>query len=455
MNLTEVLTILETVDNLPDMGYNNNVCGIFYLQTILNKNCRSSAATEISMRLHKFMIMGAAVLCAMLLSVGLTGCQTAETTVSDATDDATESESQTIPETEPETEPETTAVPETEEETVDPTRETIDTAYLYNYDNDDPDRLYFSRLTGEPTTKALYYQRPAAIMINNIRKACPQIGISDADVIIECMCEGGITRLMMLKSDYASLDVVGSIRSAREYFVDYAQAFGAVFVHAGGSDQAYRELKQRAIDHIDGVNGVNVADTFFRDQERWDSMGMEHSLMTSGDRIVRDFVYQKFQLFLPNNQIDSFHFVEYGTVDAMAEAEEATDVCVPYGYSYQPEFVYDNESQTYLRYEYGEPHIDGTDQSQLAFTNLLILSCRHTNLGDEKGHIDVVTEGSGDGYYVSMGKYVPIHWEKKTVDAVLELTTEDGAVLQMNCGKTFVEIVSDTVFRTIEMDITD
>ena len=177
--------------------------------------------------------------------------------------------------------------------------------------------------------------------------------------------------------------------------------------------------------------------------------------MTSGDRIVRDFVYQKFQLFLPNNQIDSFHFVEYGTVDAMAEAEEATDVCVPYGYSYQPEFVYDNESQTYLRYEYGEPHIDGTDQSQLAFTNLLILSCQHTNLGDEKGHIDVVTEGSGDGYYVSMGKYMPIHWEKKTVDAVLELTTEDGAVLQMNCGKTFVEIVSDTVFRTLEMDITD
>lgn len=321
-------------------------------------------------------------------------------------------------------------------------------------ETDDPEPsqepLYFSRLTGEPTTAELYAQRPAAIMINNVKKACPQIGVGKADIIFECMCEGGVTRLMMLTTDYTSIDVIGSIRSSREYFVDYAQAFQAIYVHAGGSDQAYIEMKERNIDHVDFVNGRNPAGTFYQDPDRRVNMGYEHSLMTTGEAIAKDFLYHQLSLTYDEDTEDSFHFMPYGTAWVPTDGADAAQVKIPYTASHSPQFVYDADAQIYRRYQFnGVLHIDGATNEPLTFTNVLILCCPHTALGDAKYHIDVQTEGEGDGYYLTMGKCVSIHWKKETADAPLVLQYADGTPVLLNCGKTFVNVVSPSVFSKI------
>ena len=57
--------------------------------------------------------------------------------------------------------------------------------------------------------------RPIAVMFPTDKTAQPQYGISHADVLYECMEEGGISRQMGIIQDWESLDKIGNIRSCR------------------------------------------------------------------------------------------------------------------------------------------------------------------------------------------------------------------------------------------------
>ena len=83
------------------------------------------------------------------------------------------------------------------------------------------DGQMFSYLTGEPVDEKIGLQRPYAIMINNIKEGLPQSGVSQAEMIYEAQVEGGITRLMALFQDVDHVEKIGSIRSARHYYIDY------------------------------------------------------------------------------------------------------------------------------------------------------------------------------------------------------------------------------------------
>lgn len=76
-----------------------------------------------------------------------------------------------------------------------------------------------------PDTKS----RPYAVMINNIGVARPlQSGLQDAYIIYEMIVEGGLTRYMALFLDQ-STERIGSIRSARHYYLDYALENDAIY----------------------------------------------------------------------------------------------------------------------------------------------------------------------------------------------------------------------------------
>lgn len=91
------------------------------------------------------------------------------------------------------------------------------------------DGQMFSYLTGEPVDKKIGLQRPYAIMINNIKEGLPQSGVSQAEMIYEAQVEGGITRLMALFQDVDHVEKIGSIRSARHYYIDFAKDNDAIY----------------------------------------------------------------------------------------------------------------------------------------------------------------------------------------------------------------------------------
>ena len=70
-------------------------------------------------------------------------------------------------------------------------------------------------LTGMPMEEEYESLRPVAVMLNNLKAAQPQLGVSRADIIYEVPAEGGITRMLAVYQTLDNVETLGSIRSAR------------------------------------------------------------------------------------------------------------------------------------------------------------------------------------------------------------------------------------------------
>lgn len=313
---------------------------------------------------------------------------------------------------------------------------------------------YTNPLTGLAADSDRLNERPVAVMVNNLYDALPQEGILDADIMYECLVEGGITRLMCVISDYEDLGVIGSVRSSRPYYLDLTRNHDAIYVHAGGSDDAYIEIKSRGINNLDGVN-MYIPNMFYRDEKRLETMKYEHTLMTTGEKIKAGIEYKKYRTTLDEEYKgkDAFNFVEFGE-ERVLSGDSAKCVWLPYSKYQTARFDYNSTQNVYFRYQFEDmPHMDGERNEQISFTNLLILICEANPTGDSKGHIDVVTENEhGEGYYCYGGKCEKITWSKPTADSQITYYGADGNELVVNRGKTFISIFPDYNEASIEFD---
>lgn len=315
---------------------------------------------------------------------------------------------------------------------------------------------YTNPLTGLAATKDVSNNRPIAVMINNIEYAMPQVGISKADVLYECLAEGGITRLVMVTCDYDAIETIGSVRSSREYYIDFAKNHDAIYVHAGGSDEAYSQIHSRAIDHLDGVRtdsrtGINVSgQVFYRDQDRLATMAYEHTLMTSGQRILDGIATMGYRTTLNEGFTDPMLPVDWGWSVAL-NGDDAKHIKIPYrGSAHTTEYEYNPKACNYSRFQFNhQEHIDGATGNQLTFKNILLLEMTHSSKGDDKGRLNVYTTGSGSGLYITCGKMIPITWSKDTVDSALVLKDSGGNPLVINRGKTAINIVDSGLWSSV------
>ncbi len=304
---------------------------------------------------------------------------------------------------------------------------------------------FINKLTGTETTEGLAGIRPVAIMINNLKVALPQQGISHADIMYEVLAEGGITRLLCLFTDYASLPETGSVRSSRDYYIDLSDAHDAIYVHCGTSPQATQVLKARKTNNMDGIY-FNTP--FYRNNERKKNMGTEHSMMTSGERLVKGIEEKGYR-----TTSDAKQPLNFNTVDTPLETGLVADyVKLVFSYYQTVELEYDAESGIYMKKQYGVPHIDSNNDEQLSFENAVILYCNQGLIkGDTAGRLHVDFYGDGEGYYISNGEYKKIKWHKDDRTTPYVLYEEDGVTeLVLNPGKTYIAIApigADTVIE--------
>ena len=296
-------------------------------------------------------------------------------------------------------------------------------------------------LTGLPTLYDITKKRPVSIIVNNIDVSLPQEGISQADVLYECLAEGGITRLLCLITDYSKIGEIGSIRSVRDYYLDFVQNHDAILVHAGGSPDGYAGIKERDIDNVDGVNNP-PPNVFYRNQERRQSMGYENSLMSDGQKIVSGIVYLKYRTNIKDGFNSPLDFVKYGTSADMSNGQAAEHVYIPFSTYEIVDMVYNAETGLYDRSQFdGVPHVDSETGEQLSFKNIFILFCDSGLVpGDDKDRIYVGTTGSDTCYYITDGKAIEVKWSKETRDSEIVFTHLDGTPLEINRGKTYIAV---------------
>lgn len=313
-------------------------------------------------------------------------------------------------------------------------------------------KKYYSYLTGLECTRTEQRKRPVSIIINNIRQAMPNVGISHADIIYECLAEGGITRLMMVLTDYENVSVFGSVRSSREYFIDLSRSHDTIYVHAGGNPQDYDQFDKRAIDRIDGVN-MNFPNTFYRDAQRRKTMALEHTLMTSGAGIIAGIKQAKYRTTLNSDYKGAFKFNEK-IKDIGGTDNTANYVWVPYSNGFAPEFIYNPDDKLYYRKQFGAAHIDGETGEQIRFQNVVVMFAEYTpftesEIARKEGHLACKLTGDGYGFYITNGKYKTIQWKKDTRDSVLNFFNLDGSELYLNPGKSFICVTSKAYNKNV------
>lgn len=318
----------------------------------------------------------------------------------------------------------------------------------------EPIPLYNNPLTGEGTQTDLSAARPVAIMLNNLRKALPQCGVAQADIIYEVPAEGGITRMMAVFQSLDGVDTLGSVRSARPYYVELAAGLDAIFIHAGGSDDAYSAIKKHGVFNIDGVNGPYGGTMFYRDSARKQNAGFEHSLFTSKGRIEK-LLSGSLSKMRQTHKEDYSLPLAFAKDGTPAGGAAATSIGVEFSYYKTGKFTYDPENGTYLVEQHIDkhdlPYVDGSDGTQVAVTNVLVLKT-DVNLikGDSAGRLTVRLTGSGSGYFACGGAYIPITWSKESPSAPFHFTTADGQPLTLGVGTSYINIVDDSSSVTFQ-----
>ncbi len=281
-------------------------------------------------------------------------------------------------------------------------------------------------------------KRPVAVMVNNSSSSLPQYGVGEADIIVETLVEGGITRLMAIYGDYTQVPDVSAVRSCRFYYPAISESFDAIYTHWGADEITARPLLYTwGIDNIDGIAGQY--DLFARDQERL-NMGyaLEEASVFYGTKLVEALEENDHRTDLEDDkQETAFSFLTSATAP---EGEEASEVTVDFegGMDYYSDFTYNEEEEVYYKDHNGKAHIDGISEENLTFTNLLIFETEIGYMSDGNRRDMDVTGENKSGYYISQGVAQKITWTKDGIEGKIELFDESGNPLNINSGKSYI-----------------
>ena len=300
-----------------------------------------------------------------------------------------------------------------------------------------PEGMVLSDLTGEFIDEALENQRPIAVMVDNESIALPHYGMTEADIIYEVInstANDRVTRFMALVKDWDSVDQIGSIRSARATNCMLAMEWNAVLCHDGGPFYINDYVALPSLDNLSGgfsriPNGKSREFTEY---------------ITTGevaDRLDDSNIEVEY-----NNHYEGTHFTFANDVEL--DGDSATYIAPPFPHN-SSELAYDEETQLYYYSEYGDPHLDpANDDAQLCFKNVIIQEAdmyTHKVDGvnyDENGYMYYQLENSsGRGYYAVNGKVIPITWQKGSLTSPTQYFDDYGNELVLNVGKTYIALV--------------
>ena len=286
--------------------------------------------------------------------------------------------------------------------------------------------------------------RPYAVMINNISTVWDyQCGLEDAYLVYEIIVEGGYTRLMALFKD-KSLDRIGSVRSSRHYFLDYAKENDAIYVHFGWSPQAESDMSAL------GVNNINFMS--YNGYTRDYSLGLatEHTAFTTTSKIMEGANYYGYSTTSTVKPLLNYS-VKSIDLSSMEDAIIASRVHIGYSNSRSTSFEYDSVNKVYNRFQNDRVHKDYVTGKQYTAKNIIAYQVANYAISsDYKGRQTIENIGSGSGWYISEGYAIPITWEKTSRSSKTVYKYQNGKELKVNDGNTYIQIFPSTQSITIE-----
>ena len=236
---------------------------------------------------------------------------------------------------------------------------------------------------------------------------------------------------------------IGTIRSSRHNFIDYALESDAIYVHYGWSHYAEDDEKSGSINYINGL----FDKPFWRNNP--ENLASEHTAFTSTDKIKQTVNDKKFK-----TESDKTILLNYNPEDVdlsnNSEAQEANKVIIPYGANPNvTTFVYDANNKMYNRQENGINCIDYNTKEQVNTKNIIVQKIDYSMCSDNY-YWNLKTVGSGTGYFITNGYAVPITWKKDSRAGKTKYYYKDGKEVEVSDGRTYIEIQTNSQKLTVE-----
>jgi hypothetical protein len=285
----------------------------------------------------------------------------------------------------------------------------------------EPNQTY--PLTGIKTNEDVN-NRVIGVMVNNHPKARPQSGLHKADVVYEVLAEGWVTRLLALYQGDMP-EVVGPVRSARNYYITLNSGYNALYVHHGWSPGAKQLIETSSIDNL---NGLYYDGTLF---ERADFRSAPHNSYITHANILKGVEEKGYDVKADVAPLPFYNKEEISSV----KGNKAGEVTVDYDGRYSVRYDYDPKSKTYLRYSDGEQTVDLETDTPISVSNVLIVEAEHRFI-DDYGRRAINLEDGGRALLLQQGLLREMTWKN-----------EDGRILPEDAkflpGKTWINIVPE------------
>jgi len=297
-----------------------------------------------------------------------------------------------------------------------------------------PGRLATCPLDGSVVKdEKLINRRPLIVKVENLLEARPQSGLEQADIVIESMAEGGITRFAVVYL-CRDADEIGPVRSARQQDIIFIHEYDALFAHVGGSDAWVRD-KDGAIADLDEFS---FGDAYWRNDDKY----APHNVYTTTTRLHKAAQAEELEKVAA---LDSWAF----KADKPAKKGQAgmtVSVEIPYGADCDTRYDYDYVTNNYLRFVAGEPFTDAVSGRQLGPKNVVVMYVNYYSSDDGEeyglgGTDSMELVGEGKAVVFRDGVAVEGRWTKSSTSGRTMFLDAEGRPIEFNRGQIWLEII--------------
>jgi hypothetical protein len=277
-----------------------------------------------------------------------------------------------------------------------------------------------SPLTGEALEGELPDHPVYAVKIDNTSASAPQVGLGSADMIIEELVEGGLTRLAVFYYSDIPADV-GPVRSMRASDIGITKPVAANLVASGAARITVGRLESAHVPtFVDGTAG------FYRNNER----SAPYNLFTD----LRDLADKPGKAW----ESPAEPYLDFGPADEFDGAITVKTIEASFSGAHTTNWAYSSQGWT-------RPDSYAAKGDDFVADNVLLLRVQTKDAGyhDVNGSPvpETVLKGKGEGVLVHGDHAVKVTWSKQGETGTLKLTDKSGKEVLVPTGHTWIELV--------------
>jgi hypothetical protein len=254
--------------------------------------------------------------------------------------------------------------------------------------------------------------------MDNTSSSSPQVGLGEADLVVEELVEGGLTRLAAFY--YSQIpDNVGPVRSMRASDIGIVSPVDATVVTSGAAGRTIARIKGA------GIPFYQEGDTgFTRDASR----SAPYNLFANLEEVAAD---AETDATRPDD------YLPWGDEKDLPQGQPAKTIAAAFGGGHTTNWTYDGKG-------YVNENSYAAQGDQFPADTVLVLRVKVGDAGylDPAGNPVPETQltGKGEAMIFHGGRLVRGTWAKDGLDSPIELSTKAGD-LTVPAGHTWVELV--------------